>query len=520
MRRRRLALLAAVVFVLAGCAPAVDTSWQPPGWPATEVGVLDSEPPTVASAAVPGLVAQRIRHDGLGLQARFTYLPGRGALVDPFNDAVDSFVRAAIDARAGASGIAYSPQVHPAGAGLADRACVEGSTVRPAGEVLADPALGPAGGAGAAVVCDVVVAAGALFAERLRIVTGSADGVVADTSAVFYTDTRTGEVVQAAGLWTDAAAAALAEHVVEATRRDAGALSLAPAVSPGGEEAAAMQAALASTVPAEGGGFAITLPAGFTGPALAAAGIAPTAEPKTFRIDAALARSLASPFGETVLAEAGEPYAGPADQPAGWDRIDCRLIPCVGLTYDDGPSDLTPRILDALAASESSATFFVLGQKARQYGGTMKRAVREGHLVENHTWSHPHLPRLPGPQVATQLADTNAAISAATGVAPIAFRPPYGDWNQDILRIAGMPAILWDIDTLDWQGPADDELLRRVVDQPSPGSIVLQHDVHGNTARTAAAAYEGLRDRGFSVVNLVQLFRGEFPASGAWRSAR
>jgi peptidoglycan/xylan/chitin deacetylase (PgdA/CDA1 family) len=389
-----------------------------------------------------------------------------------------------------------------------------------AAELLADPAAGPTGGAGTAVVCEVVLATGPFLAQRLRAVTGSADGIQSDSSTTLYADTQTGEVVQAAGLWTDAAAGALAGNVIEADRRAAGSLSLAPAVPTGGEEATAVQAALASTVPTPDGGLAFTLPAGFTGPTLAAAGIPATTEPVTVTVDAALAATLVSPFGARLLAAAGAPYAGPADAPAGRDRVDCDLVPCVGLTYDDGPSDLTAGILDQLAAHSASATFFVMGQKVRGYADVVKRAVDEGHLVENHSWSHPHLPKLSDGQVATQLADTNAAITAATGVAPIAFRPPYGEWNQSTLRVAGMPAILWDLDTLDWRGPADDVLLRRIVDQPSPGSIVLQHDVHANTANTAGEAYEQLQDRGFTIVNLVQLFDGAFPTSGAGRSAR
>jgi len=86
--------------------------------------------------------------------------------------------------------------------------------------------------------------------------------------------------------------------------------------------------------------------------------------------------------------------------------------------------------------------------------------------------------------------------------------------------VAGMPAILWDVDTEDWQHPADDVLLARAVDQPQPGSIVLQHDIQENTARTAPAVYDGLLDRGFTLVNLRQLFGGALPASGVWRSAR
>ena len=99
------------------------------------------------------------------------------------------------------------------------------------------------------------------------------------------------------------------------------------------------------------------------------------------------------------------------------------------------------------------------------------------------------------------------------------FRPPYGEFTPRVLAAAGMPAILWDIDTNDWQGPADDVLIARAVEQPCAGSIVLLHDVHAVTARTAGAVLDGLLDRGFQLVTVRQLFGGELPTSGSWRRA-
>ena len=74
--------------------------------------------------------------------------------------------------------------------------------------------------------------------------------------------------------------------------------------------------------------------------------------------------------------------------------------------------------------------------------------------------------------------------------------------------MAQMPAILWDVDTEDWEGPADDVLIERVVTRSKPGSIVLQHDIHGNTARTVGAICDGLLDRGFTMATITELFQG------------
>jgi peptidoglycan/xylan/chitin deacetylase (PgdA/CDA1 family) len=517
---RRLAMSAAIVacLVLAGCAPAVDHAWAPPEWPGPQISVVEGIPAPLDAGAIAGLVDRRIRNDAVGLQARWTHLPGAGPLVDPFNDAVDAVVRAAIDARVAATSTAYAPQVFPAGAGMGIRQCIEGSSSMDASALLADPALGPAGGSGTALACDIVVAQGPFLGQRLRVVTGTPDAVTADTSTLLYADTQTGEAVPAAAVWSDGASAVLAEHLREALLRDAGYLTLTPTDEVRVATEADVTAALATTVPAPDGGFVITLP-GESEPSDDAD--APTdAGPITIEIDPQLSSTLASPFGARLLASAGASYTGPARGPASRDRVDCGILPCVALTYDDGPSDLTPAILDQLAAHSASATFFVMGQKAARYASVLQREIAEGHLVENHSWSHPHLTQRSAAEVSAQIADTNAAIVAATGVAPTVFRPPYGDFDAAVLAIAGMPAILWNVDTRDWAGIADDELIRRVVDEPTPGSIVLQHDIQENTARTAGAVYEGLLDRGYMLVNIAQLFGGSLPASGAWRSAR
>ena len=115
---------------------------------------------------------------------------------------------------------------------------------------------------------------------------------------------------------------------------------------------------------------------------------------------------------------------------------------------------------------------------------------------------------------------TDAAILAATGVPVTVFRPPWGEYNEAVLAVAGKPAILWDVDTFDWRQPSDEVLIGRAVDQPIPGSVVLQHDIHPNTGRTAGRVYDGLLDRGFVLVNLQQLYNGQLPVSGARSSGR
>lgn len=517
-RRRRLALPFTLLGALglAACAPATDAAWQPPAWPEARVAVA-AFPAALDPATVPALRGLRIRNDEVGLQARVALLPGSA----PLNDRLVGAVREAISGRESATGVTYRPLAGAPGAGLADRMCVPESTRLPAADLLADPRLGPAGGAGTAVACDIIAAAGPYLGVRVRTVTGDGTGITADRTTVMYTDLRSGEVVTADQLWTPEAPTALWTDIVEALRRDAGALTLAPVQPPDQAGLGAIGAALATAVPGQGT-LVVEVPGGFSPPELQALGIPATTEPLPVAVPLAVAGPLLTTFG-AALAEAAAsalPYEPPATLSAGDEAIDCTLVPCVALTYDDGPSPYTAGILDDLRDRGAAATFYVLGQLSGPYAETLRRMRDEGHEIANHTWNHPPLPTLTEQQVAAQIRDTNAVIERVTGERPKTFRPPYGEYDAAVLRVAGMPAILWDVDTFDYQRPDDAVLIRRAVEAPQPGSIVLMHDIHPGTGRTAGAIYDGLLDRGFSLVTVTQIFEGVLPTSGAWRSGR
>lgn len=543
MRRWRAGVvvaLAAVAAFVTGCVlepgPGYASGHASPSARASEHGagptptpIPYSSPPPQNSSAVTAVAApvplnastidalrpERIRNDDLGLQARWVVLPGSGATAD-FNARIERAVRDGIGERASATGRAYHPAVFPRGAGLGDRTCVPGATALPGAEVLRDPRFGPANGAGTAIVCDVVAAQGPMFGERMRVVQGAGDRVAGDRQSTLYVDVTTGEVADASALWTDAAPLALYDDIVDALGGRDGALVLRTLPPPDAATLDAVRIALADTVPAPDGSLIIALPAGFALPERPNLTLG-VQQPRYVAVAPTIANSLTTPFARALMAAAGEPFAPPARDASGFEQIDCALLPCVALTYDDGPSELTPGILDTVRDHHASVSFFAMGEKAGPYGDTMRRALAEGNLVENHTWDHPHLPDIPLAKAKAEIADTQVAIAAATGQTPTIFRPPYGDITPKVLGVAGMAAMLWNVDTLDWQHPDPDTLVARAVDQPAPQSIVLQHDIQQVTADTVSRVYDGLADRGFTIVNLRQLFGGTLPTSGAWR---
>ncbi|MFT4219948.1 MAG: polysaccharide deacetylase family protein, partial [Microbacterium sp.] len=302
-------------------------------------------------------------------------------------------------------------------------------------------------------------------------------------------------------------------------RRSAGALSTAPARSADQAQAERLRAALASTVPGADGGLAFVLPAGFSSPELEDLGVPATTEPLVLEAPADVVETLASPFGKRLAAASGAPYTGPHAVAAGREWVDCTLLPCIALTYDDGPSRHTARLLDELRASHAAATFYVLGESASKLPGLVRRAVQEGHEVGSHTWSHPSLPRLSVRGIRAQLDRTHRLLRTLTGKPVTTFRPPYGLYNARVLRAARLPAILWSVDTRDWEGPSSRKLFASAVREATPGGIVLFHDTKPRSVRLAPAIIRALHRRGFTLVTITQLFNGDVPARGAYRSA-
>lgn len=520
-------LVVLVVGVLAACAsavgaewsptsaqePAPESDWTPPQWQG--VFAETTSLPAPLNATGMGLVERRIRNDEIGLQARWEQLPGAG----PGNVAMVEAIRGIAAGRGEAVGVAYTPKVFAPGAGMAARGCVTGSTTLPASEVIADPAMGPVGGNGVAVVCDIVFASGSVVGQRLRVL-GAQDGTVtSDQSRVFYFDTLTGDGGSGAQLWVPGASEVLWSGIAQSLRRQAGLLSLAPiSASPGGQELAA--GLLESTEIGPDGSLLVTVPAGFNAPELAALGITDTLRSSTWVIPREVAEPLLSAFGAHLVAAWGTPFVAPTPVVAGQDLVGCDLLPCVAMTYDDGPGEFTAGVLNELAARRASATFFLIGSRVASNAALARRMVAEGHLVGSHTWSHTALPKTTPAKAVDELRKTDAAILAATGVPVKIFRPPWGEYDESVLALAGQLAVLWDVDTFDWRQPSDDVLIGRAVNQPIPGSIVLQHDIQPNTGRTPGRIYDALLDRGFVLVNVEQLFNGQLPTSGARLSGR
>lgn len=186
-------------------------------------------------------------------------------------------------------------------------------------------------------------------------------------------------------------------------------------------------------------------------------------------------------------------------------KIDCSREPCVAITFDDGPSTHTSKLLDILKAHDVKATFFVLGKSARVQKNTLLRTYREGHQIGNHSWDHKDLQKLSDVQIDEQIGRTNEVIAEITGEGVRVLRPPYGSFNEIVKSKANMPIILWNLDPMDWKDRHAETVAERMSEAQVNG-IVLAHDIHKSTVEAIPAVITNLKAKGYHLVTIDNLF--------------
>jgi peptidoglycan/xylan/chitin deacetylase (PgdA/CDA1 family) len=198
--------------------------------------------------------------------------------------------------------------------------------------------------------------------------------------------------------------------------------------------------------------------------------------------------------------------------------------PFIAMTFDDGPhASNTPRLLDMLRQRNIKATFYVIGENARRYPNILRRMINEGHEIGNHTESHAYLTKLSDNGVRKELNSCREAIIAATGVAPVTMRPPYGAISSRqkswIHQEWGYPSIMWSVDPNDWKRPGPSVVASRLISGAGSGGILLAHDIHKGTIDAMPEALDRLLAKGYRFVTVSQLIRLGQRGSGMSMSA-
>ncbi len=185
----------------------------------------------------------------------------------------------------------------------------------------------------------------------------------------------------------------------------------------------------------------------------------------------------------------------------------------VALTFDDGPDAVkTPRVIEKLEKYDIKATFMLVGQfVTEKTKDVLRRMVKNGYEFGNHSWTWESLDELSGETVRKYITDTNAAIKNYTGWEPKFFRPPNLAYNDDVLKIAGLPAVCGVI-AKDWDSCKTDAATRarNILDGVHDGSIILMHDVQPDPHPTPEALdiiIPALKEQGYEFVTLTDLFK-------------
>ncbi len=200
--------------------------------------------------------------------------------------------------------------------------------------------------------------------------------------------------------------------------------------------------------------------------------------------------------------------SGAPEEPAGAGRVLDPAKPMVALTFDDGPSNATTRILDSLEQNGGRATFFMVGNRMSSYPSTVKRMVEMGCEPASHTWDHSFLTKMSEAQILANLNQLDDTLQSIAGVRTTLMRPPGGKINEAskaVLARRGTPAILWSIDTLDWKTKDAQRTIDTVLANVKDGDIILMHDLYETSADAAAVLIPELTNRGYQLVTVSEL---------------
>jgi len=152
----------------------------------------------------------------------------------------------------------------------------------------------------------------------------------------------------------------------------------------------------------------------------------------------------------------------------------------IALTFDDGPNDPhTQQLLDVLAKHSVHATFFLIGRYVQQRPEIVRAIAQAGHVVGNHTFSHPLLIFKSEAEIKRELTQCRTVLQDAIGEHSNLFRPPFGGRRPGVLRVArklGFEPIMWNVTGYDWTAPSPSAIEKKVASQMRGGDVILLHD--------------------------------------------
>lgn len=189
--------------------------------------------------------------------------------------------------------------------------------------------------------------------------------------------------------------------------------------------------------------------------------------------------------------------------------VDCGEEKLVALTFDAAwGADKTLKILEILEKYDVKATFFLVGFWLDKYPEETKAIAESGCEIGNHSNNHLQMSKLSADKIREELAYVNDAVYKLTGKKPTYFRPPFGDYDNELIETAenmGLQTIQWSVDSLDWKGLSATEITSRVTKNVKNGSIVLFHNNSDNILEALPLVLANLINSGYKLVTMSEL---------------
>jgi peptidoglycan-N-acetylmuramic acid deacetylase len=183
------------------------------------------------------------------------------------------------------------------------------------------------------------------------------------------------------------------------------------------------------------------------------------------------------------------------------------------LTFDNGyENGYTSKILDVLKEKQVPAAFFVTGHYIKDQPELLKRMVQEGHIVGNHSWSHPDMSQTGDAKIVEELDKVKQGVSELTGQKEMRYlRPPRGIFSDRVLAISkqqGYTNVFWSVAYKDWDVNAQrgaQYAYDKVIEQLHPGAVILLHSVSKDNAEALGRIIDDARAKGYTFKSLDQL---------------
>lgn len=180
----------------------------------------------------------------------------------------------------------------------------------------------------------------------------------------------------------------------------------------------------------------------------------------------------------------------------------------IALTFDDGPSKYTEKLLDILNEKEVKATFFLLGYKVENRIDTVKRMSEEGHNIGIHGYTHKLFTKLTEEEINYEIETSRDIIENIIKDKVELIRVPYGAINElttEVIEKHELTSILWNIDSKDWKLRNCKKVTKRVVSSAKDKKIILMHDTYLPSVNAASEIIDKLKEDGYCFVTIKEL---------------